>query len=486
MKEFYLKRAEENRPELIHEKITPNVGAKLLKKGESAVIDLGNHYVGYFSFRMNWVEKYVDAPIRLRIRFCEEERELCDDYTTYHGTLNASWLQEEVIHVDFPEELRMPRRYAARFIKITAELANRPFELTDFCFDAVSSGDVTALPQLKIADPELARIDAVAVNTLKNCMQRVFEDGPKRDRRLWLGDLRLEALTNYVTFGNNALVRRCLYLFAAATDDETGFIVSHIFDYPQVVNGRWILEDYSIFFASALCDYYAATGDRETFFELYGAAKSQLDTVHSTLREDGTVEARGKCDVFIDWCAGDLKKNAALNGVYLYTLETFAKTLHVLGHPDAEIYEDRLEKGRTAARKAFYNEEKNAVISERDGYQHSVHATVWMILGGVIAGERAVAALEAAIADPDSLKPGTPYMHHYVLEALMRLGQKERAREYLKDFWGAMVARGADTFYEAFVKEDPDFSPYGDRRINSLCHAWSCTPAYFIRKYFCD
>ena len=110
LKEFYLKRAEENLPELIHERVTPDVGALLLQKGESAVIDLGNHYVGYFSFRMNWVEKYVDAPIRLRIRFCEEERELCDDYSTYHGTLNASWLQEEVIHVDFPEELRMPRR----------------------------------------------------------------------------------------------------------------------------------------------------------------------------------------------------------------------------------------------------------------------------------------------------------------------------------------------------------------------------------------
>ena len=42
----------------------------------------------------------------------------------------------------------------------------------------------------------------IAVNTLKNCMQRVFEDGPKRDRRLWIGDLRLEALANYYTFEN--------------------------------------------------------------------------------------------------------------------------------------------------------------------------------------------------------------------------------------------------------------------------------------------
>jgi hypothetical protein len=24
-------------------------------------------------------------------------------------------------------------------------------------------------------------------------------------------------------------------------------------------------------------------------------------------------------------------------------------------------------------------------------------------------------------------------------------------------------------------------SPYGDHHINSYCHAWSCTPSYFIR-----
>ena len=65
-----------------------------------------------------------------------------------------------------------------------------------------------------IADPQLKAIDDVAVRTLKNCMQEVFEDGPKRDRRLWLGDLRLQAQVNDVTFGHHDLVRRCLYLLS--------------------------------------------------------------------------------------------------------------------------------------------------------------------------------------------------------------------------------------------------------------------------------
>ena len=74
-------------------------------------------------------------------------------------------------------------------------------------------------------------------------------------------------------------------------------------------------------------------------------------------------------------------------------------------------------------------------------------------------------------------------MMHYVIEAMFKLGMKKEATAYIKNFWGGMLDRDADTFFEAYVPDDPDFSPYGDRLSNSLCHAWSCTPSYFIRKY---
>ena len=48
----------------------------------------------------------------------------------------------------------------------------------------------------------------------------------------------------------------------------------------------------------------------------------------------------------------------------------------------------------------------------------------------------------------------------------------------------AIPGAGADCFYEAFDPENKDFSPYGSDMVNSYCHAWSGTPAYFIRKYF--
>ena len=47
-----------------------------------------------------------------------------------------------------------------------------------------------------------------------------------------------------------------------------------------------------------------------------------------------------------------------------------------------------------------------------------------------------------------------------------------------------MVKLGADTFWELYNPANPDESPYGGTIVNSYCHAWSCAPAYFLRKYY--
>ena len=96
---------------------------------------------------------------------------------------------------------------------------------------------------------------------------------------------------------------------------------------------------------------------------------------------------------------------------------------------------------------------------------------------------KSISAQLRAFADKNAKQPCTPYMHHYVIEAMMKLGMKNEAVLYLKKYWGGMIELGADTFWEAYIPDEPDFSPYNDRMINSLCHAWSCTPSYFIRKY---
>lgn len=116
----------------------------------------------------------------------------------------------------------------------------------------------------------------VSLRTLQNCMQSVFEDGPKRDRRLWLGDLRLQALVNYRTFKNYDLVKRCLYLFAGQTKDN-GQVGACLFIEPQIIVDDTFLLDYSMFFGASLLDYYEATKDEETLRDLSTCAYRQME-----------------------------------------------------------------------------------------------------------------------------------------------------------------------------------------------------------------
>jgi hypothetical protein len=74
-----------------------------------------------------------------------------------------------------------------------------------------------------------------------------------------------------------------------------------------------------------------------------------------------------------------------------------------------------------------------------------------------------------------------PYMMHHYFEALCCVERKKAARQLIRDYWGGMVKLGADTYWELYNPQNPDESPYGSPVVNSYCHAWSCTPAWFLR-----
>ena len=80
----------------------------------------------------------------------------------------------------------------------------------------------------------------------------------------------------------------------------------------------------------------------------------------------------------------------------------------------------------------------------------------------------------------------TPYMYHNYIEALIMIGEKDLALKEMESYWGGMLDEGADTFWELYNPKNPNESPYGGTIVNSYCHAWSCGPTYFLRKYFCN
>ena len=141
-----------------------------------------------------------------------------------------------------------------------------------------------------------------------------------------------------------------------------------------------------------------------------------------------------------------------------------------------------LPNRKKAARKTFYDQ-KNGVIVSGPNRQVSYLSQVWMILSETLTAKEGAKAMATVLSMPDACYPGCPYAYHYVMEALLKCGMRQEARSLLTSYWGGMVNKGADTFWEVYDPNNDELSPYGFFPINSYCHAWSCTPVYFINKY---
>lgn len=461
---------------------TPDALAqRVLQTGDEVIIDLGTHCVGYLQLHCAASGSPQDAPAHLTFIFGETAYEVTEDFSRYQGWLSSSWLQQEDCWLDvLPMQLALPRRYCCRYIKIRVVATSRKFgvRLSDLRFTCVTSaGEVKPAPDLQ--DPLLQKIDAISVLTLKNCMQLVFEDGPKRDRRLWLGDLRLQALVNYQTFQHNDLVKRCLYLFAGVTRAD-GMISSNLFMQPEIQADDTYLLDYSLLFVATLADYVAHTRDEQTARDLWPTAWRQIELALARLDEHNLLRDSEEWWSFIDWHAS-LNKQAATQGVLIYCLQK-ALMLAEIAAPDRvaalSVTQQQLKQ---ACLQHLWQTESGFFISGAEK-QISWASQIWMILADVGDSAQQQALLKRLDQQPPAIAMQTPYMMHHYIEALLHCGQQQQAEQAIKTYWGAMAEQGADTFWELFDPQQPQFSPYGSPLINSYCHAWSCTPAWLLRR----
>ena len=188
---------------------------------------------------------------------------------------------------------------------------------------------------------------------------------------------------------------------------------------------------------------------------------------------------------FIDWTEG-MDKQAAMQGVYIYCAEQVQKIADILGD-EKKAEELRMEaRAKTeAARSYLFDQETGLFVSGKER-QINYASQVWMILSGAVSPEEGGQILDRVIAVDPEKGMVSPYMNHHFVEALLVCGRKEQAMDFMKYYWGGMIEHGADTFWELYNPKNPSESPYGSSIVNSYCHAWSCTPAYLLRKYYAE
>jgi hypothetical protein len=466
---------------------------RLFVPGDFFYLDFGDHGTGYFSFHVSAVGTGVDAPVRIRVTFGEVPVEVVEPHDPYKGSLSRAWLQDETVTLDvLPATVNLPRRYAFRYAKVEVLAESPAYKV---CFDEIQATALTSAGDAPEPLPDAAfgkdavengsadalrRIDEVSIHTLRECMQTVFEDGPKRDRRLWIGDLRLQALTNYATFRNYDLVKRCLYLFAGLSRED-GSLAACVFEQPKPVKAGDYIVDYAALYAAAVLDYAKASNDWATARELWPVVRRQMELLGRYVRPDGLFAAPKDQWVFIDWRDG-LDREASMHGVFVYSLRQAAELARAAGAQDeAAQYSQRISQMTGAGRAAYFDAAQGVFVSGPKR-QVSWATQAWMVLSGIATKEEGAVALRAVRGRKDAVRPGAPYLYHYFAEAMLQCGLKREALELIEWYWGGMVRAGADTFWEVYDPAQPSLSPYGSILMNSYCHAWSCTPAYLLRK----
>lgn len=453
--------------------------------GDEFIVDFGGHRAGYLSFSLCAVGGMPDSPVRLKITFGEVPTDVAESFEPYEGWLSSAWLPVEVVTIDdLPQQVRIPRRHAFRYVKIEVLATSRRFGVR---FEALTAHAVTsaagAVAPLESRFPDWARrIDEISVATLRSCLQTTFEDGPRRDRRLWVGDLRLQALANYATFGANDVVKRCLYLFAGLPRSD-GLVNACVYERPNPTYADTVCLDYAALYNVTLKEYVEATADLETGMALWPVAARQIELLWSKVGADDLFVDTGETWCFIDWDI-PLERSTAMQGVIIFALRSTADLAKHLGkQTDASRFEALADRMVSAARHRLFDAARGVFVSGV-GAQVSCASQAWMVLARVPANaEQAASALRAVMADPEAIKPMTPYLYHYIAEAMLRCGMRDEALALVKRYWGGMVDAGADTFWEVYDPEVPLASPYGSIHINSYCHAWSCTPCWFFRAH---
>jgi hypothetical protein len=187
-----------------------------------------------------------------------------------------------------------------------------------------------------------------------------------------------------------------------------------------------------------------------------------------------------------DWFFVDhditLDRQAAMQGHAITGYKSLAKLAIMLGKN--EKFTELNDKAKyliAVAREKLYNL-GTGLVESGEKRQISYASQIWMIIAGALTPQEGRKALLAVEKNSTALKPSSPYMFHYLLEAWNICGDREHLMELLAEYYGGMIKNGADTFWEVYRPEEPFFSPYNDVRMNSACHAWSGTASYFLRE----
>ena len=424
------------------------------------VFDLGQEESGYFSIDM---ESGFEGVIDFGYSECLDENGRVD------CTRQKIRQADRLIVGKGKYSYKFFNRRAFRYMQITLRGKDIDTSIVKLTMSMLS------YPFEKVArfvcdDLELNGIFNISKHTLDICMKEVFEDCPLRERSQYLGDMRVQALMNYYTFGNFELIKQAFNQYAREQRQD-GWVKTLV---PGSTQHNIV--DYLPFLAISLWDYYLFSGDKQTLSDLFTTISKTMKWMLSNTNESGLIPKKSDFWIFIDW--SQIQKRGivtAFQCVFYQGLITAAKIARTLGHEDDQkLFIRKAHKAKNAINEFLWDSARGMYCDCMDqgmeGY--SIQTNIFAIIFNV-ADSVKKSILKSTLKDVPNKKIQTGYFKFYELEMLYKM---KEYRQFAKtfDYWKGMMRLGAKTWWETFDQSANKICP------DSLCHAWSAAPLYHI------
>ncbi len=403
------------------------VSAPERREGPEFCLDFGEECCGYFRMRVK-----SEKIVRFRLVYGETLDE-CFAEPPPEELLHRMLVETVSLQPGVQEwESRM--RVGFRFARI--EFLNSPAEIEADGFHVRNSiYPVAYRGYFACSDPELNRIWSAGRKTLHLCMQEYYLDAIKRDRLLWVGDTRAEALYNYYTFADTELFRFSMKSIAECqyADGAIGSAWG---------TGASLLWDYNAWWVIAMHDYYLHTGDREFTLQMKPHLCRAADWLTSRAGEGGLI---------------DVPPNP---------LNAWMVVLDNTSGVDPYLNELYLRALRAAREVCLLAEDADGVRK----YDVQIAKTE--------------PALRVLLAEKPLKEKKTLYCHSTgifeVIESLFAEGDSAGALALIRRYWGNLLSCGADTLFEGMYSTDfPKITErHSENRLThiSFCHGWTAGP----------
>lgn len=391
--------------------------------------------------------------------------------------------------------LRFTRRRACHFMLVRFKSAGKV--KVHSCRILRSMMPVVEKGYFHCDDELFNRMWEVGRYTLQVNRHQEYESEPRNESKFFSGDGCIDTLTEYYTFNDSSIIDASL----SHTDPGHGGRVSNVFMRNKS------LPDYHAWRIILLYNHYRYTGDVEFVKHYYEDLHQIMIGLLNMMGPNNLIyNSQIYGDIFfftsgsIDYtCSFDrLGYKIYMNALFYRSLIAMSELGEVVGEESEYTTEWRAfaAEVKKAVNELMWDEMAGAYLDSLFPDNLSQDGNALAVLYGLADGERAESIM-AAIKERNWTPCGSrfmtqtfenlrnsrgggillsPAMNTYEAEGRFLMGQDEDAIELMRRCWGAMIRKGAHTFWEFAPTDENDVWP-------TPAHAWASGCCYLMGAY---